>query len=193
MIQEKEREVHLTPIHCEWAAFFLLAGVGFIVCACSVRSEQPPGLVPRIVSPSFTKTPSPVSLAIEQKAYLSGEVIHFQVTNHLEHPIYYDYGCDWPNPYTLEFGERIGLTVSIVLEQPPTKQLSPGETHDCTWDQTAWIDPGKTGQERYESFVASELVPPGQYELGFFYYVNEHGVGHGDQAISVWSGTFSIE
>lgn len=199
--------MHLTPIHYKWASFFLLSGVGFIVCACSVRYEQPPSstsvivspsLQPTsstsvIVSPSFTEDSSPVSLVIGQKVYLSGEEIHFQVTNHLENPIYYNYGCHWPNPYKLEFGERIDLTVSIILEYPPTKQLSPGETHDCTWNQTAWIDPQEIGQERYKSFVRSELVPPGQYELGFFYYPNEEVVGYGDQAIAVWSGPFYIE
>jgi hypothetical protein len=165
-----------------------------MVFACQPRIEQQttqPTLFR--VSPIATENLLSVRLSLDQEVYHRGEVIHFQVTNRLEIPIYYIYGCGWPNPHKLESGEWIGLTVSIIEEYPPAMQIAPGESKDCYWDQMVWQNPSQIGRARYQSYVNSELVPTGQYKLVFFYYRNEAEVGYGDQAIAVWSRPITIQ
>jgi hypothetical protein len=130
---------------------------------------------------------------MDKASYLSGEEIRFLVVNNSEQTIYYNYGCGWPNPFKVEDDERISLAVFIIEEYPPTKEIHPDETHECFWDQTAWQDSSQTGYSRFQAYVSSELVPSGQYELGFFYYLNWDEVGYGEHEITVWSGPFFIE
>jgi hypothetical protein len=177
-----------------WIIPGLLWCVAVGVTACQPSLDQklasPTSVV---VSPSLSSIPSPVSLILAQEVYAQGETIHYQVTNQLDQTIFYLFGCGWTTPFMLENDERIGLAVIIVEEYPPTKQLAPGETHHCMWDQKVWQNPELTGLARYQSYVMPELVPPGLYELGFFYYLSETSVDSGDQAIEVWSGPFTIE
>jgi hypothetical protein len=167
--------------------------IGIALVACDAADRPRPGPTLIAEQPTITSVPSKVMLIIEQASYLSGEQIRFVVANNSEETIYYNYGCGWPNPFKLEADERIGLAVFIIEEYPPTKEIPPGETHDCFWDQTAWQNPGQEGSLRFQSYVSSELVPSGQYELGFFYYLNSDEVGYGEHAIAVWSGPFLVE
>ena len=183
------------PVCRSWRVVCLTCVSLVTVAACRGSTEQPTTIPSRIDVPaSVTDIPSSVVITVGKARYSKGEEIQFRVTNHLEQTIYYSYGCDWPNPFKLEAGERIGLAWSTDLNYPRTKQIAPSESHNCLWDQIAWQDPTQTGLLRFQSYMSAELVPSGQYELGFFYYLDEAEVGYGDDhAIAIWSGPFYIE
>lgn len=114
----------------------------------------------------------PVKIAVPEEQYRSGEEIAFTITNSSPSTIYYVYGCAIPTVQKIEDDAVIPLTVSNLESIPQPKEMKPGETHTCSWDQRVWQDPDKQGAARFRQFVELAQVPPGRYQLLLRYYLD---------------------
>ena len=126
-----------------------------------------------------------VTYELQQEAYPAGSPVDFRVRNNFDRPIYYRYGC--ADPIVLFYSqpdappgeqESVRLILRVEEERPAVKELQPGETRSCSWDQQAWQDPGKEGRARFEEYdpaLGPLQVPPGRYRFMMVYYFADPG------------------
>jgi hypothetical protein len=67
----------------------------------------------------------------------------------------------------------VRLTLRVPDERPGGTELKAGETHQCSWNQSAWQDRSKEGRARFEAYEGASgamQVPPGAYRFLLVYY-----------------------
>ncbi len=128
-----------------------------------------------------------ISLTTNKAEYIVGKEIVFTINNNTDRTIYYSYGCSWPQPYLIMNGESYTLTTNIYEEVPPIKEIKPEESEICIWNQKAWFNPYKKPPEKYSDNLKEGLVPSGEYQLRFNYYLSEDDVYYNRNMRSVYS------
>lgn len=156
--------------------------------AVSETSTTPPTVV--AVSPSPSSFPSPlppeisqVEVVVPQSVYEVGEVISYTIINHSDKPIYYRYsGCDFPYIVQWVDDEEVTLAINITEEVPALRDIGPGGSLACSWDQT------------FHPYGGSDPDVQGhRYQVRFWYAFTEKDVDVPGGLLMARSQVFTIE
>jgi len=112
-----------------------------------------------------------VLVQTSKNEYEKGEIVIFTVTNLFDKKIYYNYGgCSKPFISRKDDAGFFKVVTSITEEIPDTKELAPGESFSCDWDQKAWQNPDNKDRGRFQSYLYNIQVLPGEYRIEFKAY-----------------------
>lgn len=124
------------------------------------------------VSPSPSSFPSPlppetgqVEVVVPKNVYEVGEDILYTIINHSDKPIYYRYsGCDFPFIVQWVDDEEVVLVTNILEYEPRIKDIEPGGSLVCGWDQTFYNGRGDPEVQNH------------RYQVRFWYAFTEEDV-----------------
>jgi hypothetical protein len=154
----------------------------------SETSATPPIVV--AVSPSPGSFPSPlpseagqVEVVVPKNVYEVGEDILYTIINHSDKPIYYRYsGCDHPFIVQWVDDEEVFLAINILDVEPSLRDIEPGGSLSCGWDQTFHFTAG-----------ASPDVQGHRYQVRFAYAFTQEDVDVPGGQLVARSQVFTIE
>lgn len=122
-------------------------------------------------------------MVITKNVYEVGEDIPYTIVNHSDRPIYYRYsGCDFPWIVQRVNDEEVTLVTNVLEEFPEIKEIEPGGSLTCVWDQTFYPTPG-THRELQDH--------PSQ--VRFLYAFNETNVDEISELHTASSEVFTIK
>lgn len=124
-----------------------------------------------------------VTVSVAKDVYPVGEVISYTIVNHSDKPIHYRYsGCGWPYIVQWVDDEEVALAINITEEHPPLREIEPGESLVCAWDQ------------KHHAISGSDPDVQGhRYQVRFWYaFTEEEADVPGGQRVAV-SQVFTIE
>jgi hypothetical protein len=122
-----------------------------------------------------------VTVSVAKDVYSVGEVISYTIVNHSDKPIYYRYtGCDFPFIVQWVDDEEVVLVTNILEYEPRIKDIEPGGSLACGWDQTFYNGKGDPEVQNH------------RYQVRFLYAFTEEEVDVPDGLLMAVSQVFTI-
>jgi hypothetical protein len=124
-----------------------------------------------------------VTVSVAKDVFQLGEVIWYTIVNHSDKPIYYRYtGCAWQYIVQWVDNEEVALAINVTEEYPPLREIEPGESLVCAWDQ------------KHHAISGSDPDVQGhRYQARFMYAFTEEEEGEPGGSLVARSQVFTIE